>query len=78
MFIILKTYFWFLYKNDFRISSAGKHLGIILIKHFYPCKNDNIPHSIDKIKVILVCRITWIYAYSPFNIYTPSPHTKNI
>ena len=38
MFIILKTdYFqmWVFFTRDLRISTAGKHIGILRIKHFY-------------------------------------------
>jgi len=64
----------FLFKSNLRISTAGKHIGIILNKQFL---NDNIFNIIDQIKVLRVplwivhihrcLKFTWNYAYSPFN-----------
>ena len=50
MFVILKTnYFlrWFLCKNDLRISTVGKNIGIIIIKYLENSKETNVFRVID-------------------------------
>ena len=48
--LILKTDYSKLYflNSELRISSAVKHLGIIIIKHCEALKNDNILRIIDQ------------------------------
>ena len=49
------NYFYFsLYKNDLRISTLGKQIAIIRIKHFLTRKHDNFLHIIDPITVSIV------------------------
>ena len=53
MFMILKTVYFqlgFLYKSDFRISTARTRVGIIIIKHFQMDKDISF-HIFDQIKV---------------------------
>ena len=47
MFIILKTNYFllrFLYKNDLRISTTGKHLDISEFNTFKPNKRQYLPY----------------------------------
>ena len=36
------------------LYTAGKHIKVIRIKHFYTSKNDNSFHIIDHIKLLMV------------------------
>ena len=63
-------------KNGLRLSTRGKHMEIIRNKHFKSRKTTSIFYIIDQKKRCKSCksglfawRISWNYAFTPFNIF---------